>query len=72
MWLKHKEQIVNLENVTFIEREGKLVVFHFLGNSEPLVISFNNEEEACTWFEGFLLTSKIQKKAVDTTHWKLN
>ena len=71
-WLKVKGIVVNLTNVKHIEREGRFVVFHFSGDSNPLMVPFSHELEAQRWLESFFISTKTKQTSLDTTNWKIN
>ncbi|GEM_PF-3173213 len=71
-WLRIGEVIINVNNVKHLERRGRFVIFHYLGDSDPLMVPFKTPEEAARWLEGFFISTKNKQPSLDTTNWKLN
>ncbi len=71
MWLKHKGVLVNLNNVKYVETSGRYVVFHFINDSNPLMIPFEDSQQAENYLKGFFIVSKAEKH-IDSTNWNLN
>ena len=75
MWLKIREGIVvNLANVKYAETSGRYVVFHFINDTSPLMVPFENKEQSKEWLNVFFTLTKAQKNAsaIDISKWKLN
>ena len=64
-WLRYKGLLINLDNVTHVERlKGKNVVFHFKETQQPLFIPFENDKTAENWFRAILLLFKSSGSTV--------
>jgi len=71
MWVKYKDILIFLQNITHIERRGRTVIFHYL-NAKPLLLPFENQEQAKKWFEGFFLMAKSGNIPIDTSDWEIH
>jgi len=72
-WVRIGDVVVNLRNVKNIEVSGKFVVFHFVNDTNPLMVPFRNSEAAATWLDGFFSIAKSTKaQGIDTSSWNLN
>jgi len=58
-WLRYKKLLINLDNVTHIEKlKGRYLAVHFKETQQPLLIPFEDDRAAESWFEAILLLFK--------------